>query len=322
MAIRRFGIPGLLPENIELVSGPGCPVCVSDNSFIDRVIALSRIPGVVIASFGDLIRVPGSTSSLEKERARTAHLLIVNSILEAIDFAQNNTDKTVVFPAIGFETTAPGTAIGLKYAKSMDLNNFYVLSSHKIMPPPMEALVKDGVEIHGYLAPGHVSAITGADIFSFLPEKYELGCVVSGFEPTDILQSILMLIKQIKNNEPKLEIQYKRIVSSSGNSKAKKAMEDVFELRDEAWRGIGTIPDSGLALNDSFQDFDAENIVVDVEPLVEPKGCICGEILKGRKSPVDCKLFGKKCVPLNPVGACMVSSEGACAAFYKYGAQN
>jgi len=225
----------------------------------------------------------------------------------------------VVFLGIGFETTAPASAAGIIKARRDGVTNFYVLSSHKIMPPAMAALVHEGIKIDGYIAPGHVSAITGTDIYQDIPEKFGLACVISGFEPVDLLQAILMLVLQVENNDPKVEIQYKRAVKPEGNVMAKKMMEEVFTLRDDWWRGLGILPKSGLGLHPHYSDYDAEKqIIVEVEPTREDKGCICGEILKGLKSPKECKLFGKACTPDNPVGACMVSSEGACHAVFRY----
>ncbi len=319
MAIHKFGIPALLPKNIKLLSGPGCPVCVSDRKFIDHAIALSRRPDVIVTTFGDLIRVPGSTSSLDKEKAKGHNVRIVYSILDAIKIAQSNTDKKVVFMGIGFETTAPGTAVGILNADKANLKNFFVLSSHKVMPPAMTALIDEGVTINGYIGPGHVSTITGLGIYTELAEKFKIGVAIAGFEPVDLLQSIYMLVKQFEENDPKVEIQYKRAVIPEGNTIAWNMMMEVFEYRDDYWRGFGKLPNSGLGIREKFAAYDAEkNIEVEIEPTKEDKGCICGEILKGLKSPTDCKLFGKACDPSNPVGACMVSNEGACAAHYRY----
>lgn len=319
MAIQKFGIPSVLPEQIRLLSGPGCPVCVSSRKFIDHAIALSRIKDVIITTFGDLIRVPGSTSSLDKEKAAGADIRIVYSILDAIQIARENNEKEVVFLGIGFETTAPGTAFGILNAHKLKVNNFSVLSSHKIMPPAMSALINEGVKIDGYIAPGHVSVITGSKIYENIVEQFKVGCVISGFEPVDILKSIYLLIRQIENNDQKVEIAYTRAVNREGNPKALKALEKVFYLADDWWRGLGVLPLSGLQIRDNYQNFNAiKKFEVEPEPTREDKGCICGEILKGLKSPSDCKLFRKVCRPDNPVGACMVSNEGACHAWYRY----
>lgn len=318
-AIQKFGIPSLMPANVRLISGPGCPVCVTDRRFLDHAIALSRIPDVIITTYGDLIRVPGSTSSLAGEKSKGADVRIVYSILDALKIARENPTKKVVFLGVGFETTTPPSAAGLINAKKENLKNFFLLSSHKIMPPAMGALIDEGVAINGYIAPGHVSVITGTKIYEALPSKYHVGCVVCGFEPVDILQTIYMLIKQHEANDYKVEIQYRRAVTPEGNVKAQEAIQEVFSLRDEWWRGLGTLPNSGLGVNDNYADFDAERMIpVEVEPTREDKGCICGEILKGLKKPNDCKLFGKACTTSNPVGACMVSHEGACNAYFRF----
>jgi len=319
MAIQKFGIPSLLPANIRLISGPGCPVCVSSRRFIDHAIALGKLENTIVCTFGDLIRVPGSTSCLDKEKAKGAAIKIVYSILDALIIAKQNPDKEIVFLGIGFETTAPGTAFGILNAARDNIKNFSVLSSHKVMPPAMAALIDEGVKIDGYLSPGHVSVITGSKIYEELVKKYRVACVISGFEPVDLLKSVYMLARQIENNDPKVEIAYTRAVTREGNTKAQKAMDQVFSLKNDWWRGLGTLTLSGLGINDNYSNFDAENrFHVEIEPTREDKGCICGEILKGLKTPNDCKLFGKTCHPGNPVGACMVSNEGACHAYFKY----
>lgn len=319
MALHKFGIPALLPENIKLLSGPGCPVCVTSRQFIDHAVALSRKQDIIITTYGDLIRVPGSTSSLDNEKSKGGDIRIVYSTLDALNIAKENPSKKVVFLGIGFETTAPGSAAAVDAAFNQNIVNFFLLSAHKIMPPPMEALINDGVKIDGYVCPGHVSTITGSAIYDFIPEKYRLGCVISGFEPTDLLQSVLMLVQQLENNNPKVEIQYKRAVKPQGNIKARTLLDKVFTLSDEWWRGFGIIPASGMQLNDKYNAFDASKAInVEIEETKEEHGCICGEILMGLKTPLNCPLFSKKCTPENPVGACMVSSEGTCAAYYKY----
>ena len=319
MAIHRFGIPSLLPNTIELLSGPGCPVCVTSRTFIDRAIAMCRLPGVILTTYGDLIRVPGSFSSLEREKAEGADIRIVYSTLDALEIAKKNPDKRIVFPGIGFETTTPSSAVALLEARRQKVSNFYLLSSHKTMPQAMMALIDAGIRIDGYIGPGHVSTIAGADMYAPLFAKYPLSIVISGFEPVDLLQSIYMIVQQMENNERKLEIQYKRVVTPEGNLKAKALVEEVFEPCDDWWRGLGVIPGSGMAIRKEFSAFDAiRQIAVNVEPAVEPPGCICGEVLKGIKKPVECLLFGKVCTPVNPIGTCMVSNEGACQAYYRY----
>ena len=319
MAIHKFGIPALLPSHIRLVSGPGCPVCVTDIRYIDTAIAYATSKDTIIATFGDLMRVPGSASSLNEEKARGADVRVVYSSMGAVKLAQENPGKNVIFLGIGFETTAPGTAAAIIEAKKAGLSTFSVFSAHKIMPPAMKVLIDEGVKLNGYIAPGHVSTITGAKIYTFIPEKYNIPVVISGFEPLDLLQSIWMLVKQNEQNRPAVEIQYKRAVVLEGNVKAQRLLEEVFEKTDALWRGIGTIPESGLAVRNEFADFDAvRKHPVNVPLPKEVKGCICGEILKGLKEPGDCKLFGRSCTPENPVGACMVSSEGSCQAHYRY----
>jgi len=319
MSIQRFGIPSLLPQNIQLLSGPGCPVCVTDRSYIDHLIALCRLDNVMICTYGDLIKVPGSTSTLERERASGRNIKIVYSVLDALQFAGTHKDLKIVFAGIGFETTTPATASAILMANKENLSNFFVLSAHKVMPPAMSALIDEGVQIDGYISPGHVSTITGSGIYEPFPEKFNVGCVISGFEPVDLLQSILMLVIQKETGKAKVEIQYKRAVKPEGNLKAKAIINQVFEMRDDWWRGLGILPESGLGISSEFEKFDAEKqFKVEIEPTREDKGCICGEILKGLKNPKDCKLFNKVCSPYNPVGACMVSNEGACHAYYKY----
>lgn len=318
-AIHRFGIPALLPESIKLISGPGCPVCVTGTSFIDKAVEYSRRDDVTVTTFGDLIRVPGSSSTLEKEIAKGRDIRIVFSGPEALEIAKENQGRKVIFLGIGFETTAPGTAVTILAAEKSDVRNFYLLSAHKVMPPAMEVIIKDGLSLQGFLCPGHVAAITGSSAFSFIPEKYNLGCVITGFEPLDILQAIYLLVNQINNNSPENEIQYSRAVTKEGNTIAQRYMNELFLLSDEQWRGFGTIPSSGLRLRGKYDRFDAEKVMpVSVSNQEENVLCICGDILRGLKRPPECPLFARACIPENPVGACMVSNEGACNTFYKY----
>lgn len=319
MSIQKFGIPYLLPETVELISGPGCPVCVTSRSFIDKAVAYARMQDVIITTYGDLIRVPGSHSTLDEEKAKGADVRIVYSIMDALLIAKKNRTKKIVFLGIGFETTAPASAAGIIRAQMASLTNFFVFSAHKIMPPAMESLIDEGVKIDGYIGPGHVSTITGDSIYQDIPTKFGLGVVISGFEPVDLMQSVLMLVKQIENNDRKVEIQYTRVVKPEGNIKAQQMMEEVFEYGDDWWRGLGVLKNSGLKIKEEYSKHDAEvQIPVEIDPPIEPKGCICGEILKGLKKPKDCKLFAKVCSPSNPIGACMVSNEGSCAAYYLY----
>jgi len=319
MAIHRFGLHALLPPAIRLISGPGCPVCVSSQHFLDTAIACSKIPGAIITTYGDLIRVPGSVSSLEKEKANGHDIRIIYSVLEAVEMAKVNPDKKIIFLGIGFETTAPATAAAIVEARKANLLNFFVLSAHKVMPPVMKALVDDGIKINGFIAPGHVSAITGTTIYNDLPKRYGLGVVITGFEPVDLMLAILMLVRQFESKDPKVEIQYQRVVHVEGNKIAQALLTKVFELKDDRWRGLGIIPGSGLKIRSAFADFDAEkHFTVHVPEPVDPKGCICGSILRGLKAPNECRLFATVCTPSDPVGACMVSGEGTCATYYKY----
>lgn len=318
-AIRRFGLPSLLPENITLISGPGCPVCVTGTQFIDKAVALSLMDNIIIASFGDLIRVPGSESTLEKMKASGADVRIVFSGIEALNIARMNPGRSVIFPGIGFETTAPGTAVTICEAQKQDIRNFLVLNAHKVMPPAMETLLKDGTRIDGFICPGHVATITGSRSFDFIPRKYKTGCVITGFEPVDLLQSVLMLIEQVNNGNPQVQIQYKRAVTENGNILAQKIMNNVFGPNDAEWRGIGIIKSGGLAIKKHYEEFDAEKVFnLNVKTKEDNSLCICGDILRGLKTPFDCPLFGTACIPTDPVGACMVSDEGACNSYYKY----
>ncbi len=318
-AVHKFGIRSLLPETVHLLSGPGCPVCVTSTEFIDKAVALSRMEDVIITTYGDLIRVPGSSSSLEKEKSAGRSIRMVYSVMEALDLARKNPGNKIIFLGIGFETTAPATALGILEAKKIQLENFFVLSSHKIMPPVMNSLVEDGIRISGFLAPGHVSAITGISMYAPIVKRFRIPVVVSGFEPADILQSILMMVEQIENHEAKVEIQYKRVVKPGGNTAAQKVLSEVFYYEDEWWRGFGIIPGSGLQIREEYERFDAGKIFsINIPEPSDPKGCICGQLLKGLKTPFDCRLFGTTCKPSNPVGACMVSQEGICSAYYNY----
>ncbi len=319
MAIRRYGIHTMLPSHIELLSGPGCPVCVTDQRYIDLAIAYAKREDVILLSYGDLLRVPGTYSSLENEKAKGADVRIIYSTIEALETAGQNPEKKIIFAAIGFETTVPGTAIAILRAEKDKLNNFFIISAHKLMPPPMSALIEEGIPIDAYIGPGHVSAITGSKIFSSLAEKHNIPIVISGFEPVDLLQSVLFLMQMLHDGKSGVNIQYSRLVSEEGNIKAQQMISEVFTTCDQHWRGIGHIPKSGLCLNEKYSKYDAEKqIPVKVETGPEPKACLCGQILKGLKKPTDCSLFGNKCTPSNPVGACMVSSEGSCHAYYNY----
>jgi len=321
VAIMKFGLRQLLPPSLTLTSGPGCPVCVTDNADLDKAIALAQLPDVIIATFGDMVRVPGSRSSLQEAKAGGGDVRIVYSTLDALALARENPGKSVVFVGVGFETTAPTVAASILQADREGLNNYYVLSLHKLCPPVIKALLDSGeVNLQGLICPGHVSAVIGSRPWEFIARDYGIPCVVSGFEPLDILQSIDMLSAQVAKGESRVEIAYRRGVTPDGNATAIKIMEQVFEPAPARWRGFGEVPGSGLSLRPEFQRFDAElNFDFDPGPTINEKGCLCGEVLRGVKIPPDCSLFRKACTPENPVGPCMVSSEGSCAAFYHYG---
>lgn len=320
MAIFRHGIRSLLPETIELVSGPGCPVCVTAMEEIDRAVKLARTKGVIVTTFGDMIRVPGSESSLQKAQAEGAIVKMVYSTFDALKIASKNRDSEVVFLGIGFETTAPTVAAAIQTAHTGGDNNFSVLSAHKLLPPAMNALLSSGNSIvDGFICPGHVTTIIGTSSYENVVEQYHAPCVVTGFEPVDILQGILMLVEQVESGRAEVEIQYARAVSPEGNPGARAIMEKVFKPCDAPWRGLGKIPGSGLAIRESFAAHDAENrFDLEVPAAQEPPGCLCAQVLQGAATPPECKFFRNACTPGTPIGPCMVSSEGTCAAYFKY----
>lgn len=323
MAIAKSGIKRLLPENVRLISGPGCPVCVTTAGAMDTVLRLSEDRNLILASYGDMIRVPGTVPGdhLIRRRAQGANVEIVYSPMDALGLARKNPDKQVIFLGVGFETTAPGTAATILAAAEEGVGNFSVLSMLKRVEPALRALLTgEDFGVQGFLCPGHVATIIGEKGFRFLPEEYKMPAVISGFEPEDILASVFRLLTQIGKGQPALENTYRRAVAADGNPLAVQMMERVFEVRAERWRGLGEIPESGLRIREAFADYDAQRKfgigVCDVEPLT---ACRCGEVIRGKMPPWECPLFGKRCVPEDPVGPCMVSSEGACAAAYKYG---
>jgi len=319
MAIARHGIKGLLPENLRLISGPGCPVCVTPQGQIDQFIELGKSADTILTTFGDMIRVPGTHSNLEAERARGADVRVVYSPLDAITIAEENPGKRVIFFGIGFETTTPAIALAILEAWKKRLPNFFVLSAHKLIPPAMTALASDPeVGIEGFICPGHVSSIIGSEAYQPIAREYGIPCVVTGFEPLDILQAIHMLVKQAMEGRAEVEVQYSRAVSQYGNLAATKCVYTAFDVVDTEWRGIGVIPVSGLALRPEFAAYDASKFLPEYVPSPGNKACECGLILKGLKSPSDCKAFGRVCTPENPLGPCMVSNEGACAAEFRY----
>lgn len=323
MAIFRHGIRSLLPENVELISGPGCPVCVTSAGDIDQIIELAEMPDIIIATFGDLLRVPGSKGkTLATARACGATVEVVYSPLDALKIARS-TDRPVVFPAIGFETTIPVIAATVIEARQREVNNFMLLVSHKVVPPALDILLSDPeLALDGLLCPGHVSAIIGEIAYEPFAEKYQIPCVIAGFEPVDILSSISMLACQIHDGKALVENSYPRVVSKEGNPIAREIINTAFEPCNAQWRGLGEIPDSGLKLKPEFIKHDAAH-AFNLHPVFvpEPKGCRCGEILTGRVTPLECPLFNTRCTPTDPIGPCMVSSEGTCAAYSKYGEQ-
>ncbi len=319
MAIQRFGLPSLLPPGIRLISGPGCPVCVTPAAYIDALVDISLNQRLTVATFGDLMRVPGTSLTLSEAAARGADIRVVLSASEALMIARSDRTNRVVFPAIGFETTAPGTAVTVMQAMAEGIDNFLVLSAHKLMPPAMEELIRGGTRIDGFICPGHVSVITGSRVFDFIPERYRLGCVITGFEPTDILTAILMLIRQVSENAPEVQVQYVRAVKPEGNLSAHKYMNEVFEPCDADWRGLGVIRLGGLKLREKYSPYDAALIPgLEMTTRGPETGCVCGDILRGLLTPAECSLFNTVCTPDTPAGACMVSEEGACHSWYKY----
>ncbi len=320
ISLLKYGIPDLLPDTIEMVSGPGCPVCVTSRGEIDTAIQLTENPDVILASFGDMIRVPGTSESLRQAKAKGADIRIVYSPDDAVKIADENRGKDVIFFAVGFETTAPVTASSIKLAEAMGVDNYFVLSAHKTTPGILGALLAEEVRLDGFICPGHVTAITGTAMYKPLTDACK-PCVVSGFEPLDIMSSILSVVQQVEKNVATTEINYRRVVSSSGNPTAQKIMGEVFSPVDAVWRGIGVIPNSGLKPDGAYKRFDAcakfgLKITTDEK---ETRGCICDKILRGLKKPVDCKLFNTVCAPEEPVGACMVSDEGTCSIYYRFG---
>jgi hydrogenase expression/formation protein HypD len=319
-AIIRNGIDQVLPEEIELVHGPGCPVCVTPLETIDRAIAIASRPEVIFCSFGDMLRVPGSTKDLFMVKSAGGDVRIVYSPLEPIRIARENPDKEVVFLAGGFETTAPGNALAIFQAARENLINFSMLASHVLVPPAMQALLASpGNRVQGYLAAGHVCTVMGWADYEPIAARYRVPIVITGFEPLDILTGILMVVKQLVEGRCQVENQYARVVRRQGNPAAREMMRTVFEVTDRKWRGIGEIPASGLKIRDAYRTFDAEKkFAVDSIQTSESTICISGEVLQGRKKPPQCPAFGKECSPAHPLGATMVSSEGACAAYYTY----
>jgi len=321
VSIFRHGIRSLLPPNVNMLSGPGCPVCVTANADLDKAIVLAREPGVILATFGDMLKVPGSYSSLREAKAEGANVRVVYSPLDALELARENPTKSVVFYAIGFETTAPVIACSILEAERLGLDNYFIISVHKLIPPAIRVLLdSDDVRIDGFLLPGHVSTIIGSRPYEFIADHYGVAGVITGFEPLDILQGIAMLLDQIADGEARIAIQYRRAVRPEGNVKALEYLHRLFEPCDAEWRGLGFIPESGLRLREEYAAFDAERrFEINGPPPREHPGCRCGDVLRGAATPPECPLFAKACTPEHAVGPCMVSSEGTCAAWYRYG---
>jgi hydrogenase expression/formation protein HypD len=320
VSIFRSGMRSVLPSTISLLSGPGCPVCVTDQREIDAFIELARLDDVIVTTFGDLMRVPGSNSSLQKESAEGHDIRMVYSTFDALKIAQNNPAKKIVFLGVGFETTAPTIAAAIWQAYQMKVDNFSVISAHKLVPPALETLMSlEDVQLDGFILPGHVSVIIGLNAYRSFFDSYAVPCVVAGFEPADILQAIAMLIEMIESGRPGLDNAYPRAVTEQGNAKAQEILREIFEPADACWRGIGMIPQSGLKIRAEYAAHDAaQQFELRVpEPKIAP-GCACGDILTGKKIPPECRLYRKVCTPTDPVGPCMVSTEGTCAAYYKY----
>ena len=321
VAIFRQGIRNLLPEGIMLLSGPGCPVCVTAIRDVDAAIAVSMQKGVILATFGDMMRVPGSKKSLFNAKAEGGDVRVVYSPLDALKIAEDNSGKKVVFFATGFETTSPSVAGTIIEAERKGVGNFYIYSVHKTVPPALKALLDSGeVRVNGFILPGHVSTVIGSAPYGFIASDYRKPSVITGFDAGDILSGIRMILEQLASGKAEVEIQYKRVVRREGNPRAVAVLNKCFEPDDAQWRGIGTIPMSGLKLREEFRHRDIRSVFVLDVPEAEDHAtaCSCGEVLKGVKIPTDCKLFGKACTPDRPVGPCMVSSEGSCAAYYKY----
>jgi len=321
MALFRTGLRSLLPANLKLVSGPGCPVCVTAQRTIDATIELAARPDVIIATYGDMMRVPGRTGSLEQRRAQGAEVRVVYSVRDAVELAGHHPDRTVVFLGVGFETTAPATAAAILEAERRTLSNFCVLCAHKLIVPAMLAILAAGdVPLDGFLCPGHVSVIIGADAYRPIVDRYARACVVAGFEPVQILRGILHLARQIAERQARVENVYPIAVSPQGNRIAQELLERVFRVADAPWRALGVIPASGLQIAPAYERFDAvRRFDIKLGEDHDPEGCRCGEVIQGKLDPPACPLFSTRCTPNHPIGPCMVSSEGTCAAWYKYG---
>ncbi len=323
VSIFRAGIRQLLPENIELVSGPGCPVCVTPDRYIDKAIAYAGREDVILATFGDMLKVPGSVSNLSEAQSNGADIRILYSPMDGLQIAREHPDKKILFLAVGFETTAPTAAATVLAAKQQGIRNLFMLSAHKLVPPALRMLLNDAeVHVDGFLLPGHVAVVTGTDVFRFLARDYHVPGIVTGFEPLEILRSLVRLLQQKAEHRSEIGNEYGTVVRQEGNPVSRKILEQVYEPVDAEWRGIGTIPLSGLRMREAFAEYDIEQ-VLPLSISVSPKktACRCGEVLRGIVMPPACPLFGKACVPTHAIGPCMVSVEGVCAAWHKYGGE-
>ncbi|MGA2090445.1 MAG: hydrogenase formation protein HypD [Endomicrobiales bacterium] len=322
MAIARHGLKKMFPPGVRMVSGPGCPVCVTPVEDIDRAIEIAKIPGVIITTFGDMVRVPGSYTSLEEIKAAGADIRIVYSPVDALEIARENPENKIVFLGVGFETTSPTIASTVMIAYKKNVTNFFILPLFKTVPVAIKTLLSQDSEIDGFLLPGHVSAIIGSHPYEFIARDFGIPGVIAGFEADDILRSVKRLVDMIETHQPQIINDYARVVNSEGNPAAQKILSDVFVATNSHWRAIGTIPGSGLGFAKKYRALDAgKYFKVKLPPSREPKACQCGAIMMGKKVPPQCSLFGSQCTPSHPVGPCMVSSEGVCAAYYKYSIQ-
>ena len=325
VSLFRSGVKSLLPANVRLISGPGCPVCVTSQGYIDTALELAQRKEVIIATYGDMLRVPGKNSSLERLKSKGANVVVCYSVRDALRIAKEQPEKEVVFLAVGFETTTPPTAAAILEAEARKIANFSILSGHKLVIPAMNTLLQEGdVPIDGFLCPGHVSIIIGADAYIPIAEKYQKPCVIAGFEPENMLQALLHIVRQtnaIRKQEQKAQVEnlYSVAVSAEGNQRANELINKVFSPNDSVWRAMGIIPQSGLDLRAKYEHRDArKRFNVTFGPDHHPKGCRCGEVIQGKIAPIECKLFANPCDPFDPIGPCMVSSEGTCSAWYKY----
>lgn len=324
VAIFRSGIRQILPKNVELVSGPGCPVCVTCDDYIDKAVAYARKKNFIVATFGDMLKVPGSRSSLATTQAGGADIQIVYSPLDCLKLAEENPDKSVIFLAVGFETTAPTQAATVLAAKAKGIKNLFMLSAQKLVPPALKFLLNDSaIKVDGFLLPGHVAVVIGANAFNFLPTDFKIPSAIGGFEAEEILTALASILEQIDSGKIEVANDYRSVVKPEGNVAAQKILSQVYEVTDADWRGMGKIPASGLKMRDEFAAFDIERVEpIEIEHVEKKSACRCGEVLRGLINPTECPLFGKTCQPLHAVGACMVSVEGVCAAAFKYGGNN